>query len=216
MPPAAVAVRGSAQVLAHLVEQELISLQSQDLRKLDELVTVRLQYLVAQLWEQGWQPLDLLHVVHKAGPRLAPVIAAVITSQAKAVHALSRAPQDWLNQLQVVADEAGELAAGKDHEASWLLVVAMCKSGLGLVEAWVEIITVAGLLSELPVLELIAPPPSEWGKAVDRASSDPDSARDRVLKRIRALLAKAEATDHAAEARNLYREGPGPDDAARD
>ncbi len=194
------AARGSAQGLAHLVEQELISLQSQDLRKLDELVTVRLQYLVAQLWEHGWQPLDLLHVVHKAGPRLAPVIAAVITSQAKAVHALSRGPQDWLNQLQVVADEAGALAARKDQEASWLLVVAMCKSGLGLVEAWVEIITIAGLLSELPVLELIAPPPSEWGKAVDRASSDPDSARDRVLKRIRALLAKAEATDHAAEA----------------
>ena len=192
--------RESAQGLAHLVEQELISLQSQDLRKLDELVTVRLQYVVAQLWEHGWQPLDLLHVVHKAGPRLAPIIAAVITSQAKAVHALSRAPQDWLNQLQVVADEAGPLAAGNDQQASWRLVVAMCKSGLGLVEAWMEIITVAGSISELPVLERIAPPPSEWGKAVDPVPSNPDSERGRVLKRIRALLAKAEATDHAAEA----------------
>jgi Protein of unknown function (DUF2786) len=192
--------RGSAQGLAHLVEQELISLQFQDLRKLDELVTVRLQYIVAQLWERGWQPLDLLHVVHKAGPRLAPIIAAVITTQAKALHALSRAPQDWLNQLQVVADEARELAPGSDQQASWLLVVAMCKSGLGLVQAWLEIITVAGLISELPVLERIAPPPSEWGKAGDRVAADPDSERTRVLKRIRALLAKAEATDHAAEA----------------
>jgi hypothetical protein len=192
--------RGSAQGLAHLVEQELISLQSQDLRKLDELVTVRLQYIVAQLWERGWQPLDLLHVVHKAGPRLAPIIAAVITTQAKALHAWHRAPQDWLNQLQVVADEARELAAGNDQQAGWLLVVAMCKSGLGLVQAWVEIITVAGLISELPVLERIAPPPSEWGKAGDRVAADPDSERARVLKRIRALLAKAEATDHAAEA----------------
>jgi len=192
--------RGSAQGLAHLVEQELISLQSQDLRKLDELVTVRLQYIVAQLWERGWQPLDLLHVVHKAGPRLAPIIAAVITTQVKALHALNCAPQDWLNQLQVVVDEARELAAGNDQQAGWLLVVAMCKSGLGLVQAWVEIITVAGLISELPVLERIAPPPSEWGKAGDRVAADPDSERARVLKRIRALLAKAEATDHAAEA----------------
>src|SRR5829696_7215839 len=127
--------RGSAKGLAHLVEQELISLQSQELRKLDELVTVRLQYIVAQLWEPGW-----------------------------------------------------------------LLLVAMCKSGLGLVQAWVEIITVAGLISEVPVLERIAPPPSEWGKAGDRVASDPDSERARVLMRIRALLAKAEATDHAAEA----------------
>jgi hypothetical protein len=192
--------RGSAQGLAHFVEQELINLQSQDLRKLDELVTARLQYAVVQLWEHGWQPLDLLHVMYKAGPRLAPTIAAVITNQANAVHGWSRAPQDWLNQLQVVADEAGELAAGNDQQATWLLVVAMCKSGLGLVEAWVDIITVAASISELPVLERIGPPPSEWGKAVDRVISDSDSERDRVLKRIRALLAKAEATDHAAEA----------------
>jgi hypothetical protein len=182
--------RGSAQGIAHLVEQELISLQSQDLRKLDELVTARLQYAVVQLWEHGWQPLDLLHVMYKAGPRLAPIIAAVITNQANAVHGWSRAPQDWLNQLEVVADEAGELAAGNDQQASWLLVVAMCKSGLGLVEAWVDIITVAASISELPVLERIAPPPSEWGKAVDRVTSDSDSERDRVLKRIRALLAR--------------------------
>jgi hypothetical protein len=54
------------------------------------------------------------------------------------------------------------------------------------------------LISEVPVLERIAPPPSEWGKAGDRVASDPDSERARVLKRIRALLAKAEATDQAA------------------
>src|SRR5688500_9077022 len=112
----------------------------------------------------------------------------------------ARETQDWLNQLQVVADEARELAAGNDQQASWLLVVAMCKSGLGLVQAWLEIITVAGLISELPVLERIAPPPSAWGNAGDRVAADPDSERARVLKRIRALLAKAEATDHAAEA----------------
>jgi Protein of unknown function (DUF2786) len=192
--------RVSAQYLARLVEQELISLQSQDLRKLDELVTARLQYVVAQLWEHGWQPLDLLHVVHKASPQLARIIAAVITNQAKAVQAFSRAPQDWLNQLRVVAEEAGELTAGNDQRTTWLLAAALCKSGLGLVEAWVKIITVAGSISELPVLERIAPPPSEWGRAVDLAPSDSHSERGKVLKRIRALLAKAEATDHAAEA----------------
>ena len=89
---------------------------------------------------------------------------------------------------------------GTISKPGWLLVVAMCKSGLGLVQAWVEIITVAGLISELPVLERIAPPPSEWGKAGDRVAADPDSERARVRKRIRALLAKAEAPDQAAEA----------------
>jgi Protein of unknown function (DUF2786) len=195
--------RGSAELLAHLVEQELISLQSEGLRKLDELVTARLRYVVAALWEQGWQPLDLLHVVHKSSRQLAPLIASVITDHAEAVRAMRRAPQDWLNQLRVVGEEAGELAAGNDQRTTWLLAAALCRYGLGLVEAWVDIITVVRLISELPRLELIAPPPSEWGKAVDPAPFDSASDRGKVLKRIRALLAKAEATDHPAEAESF-------------
>jgi hypothetical protein len=192
--------RASTQLLAHLVEQELISLQSDALRKLDELGTARLRYVLAGLWEHGWQPLDLLHVVHKSSPRLAPLIAAVITDQAEVVRAMQQAPQDWLNQLQVVAEEAGELAGGNDQRTTWLLAAALCRSGLALVEAWVDILTVVRLISELPRLELIAPPPSGWGKVVDLAPFDPASERGKVLKRIRALLAKAEATDHPAEA----------------
>jgi hypothetical protein len=188
------------QVLALLVEQELIGLQSDGLRKLDELMTLRLRYLVAALWEQGWQPLDLLHVVHKSSPRLARVIAAVATEQAAAAGTLSRAPHDWLNQLRVVAEEAGELAPASGQRATWLLAAAICKSGLELVDAWVDIIAVVGSISALPRLERIAPPPSEWGKATRVAPADPGSERGRVLKRIRALLAKAEATDYAAEA----------------
>ena len=49
------------------------------------------------------------------------------------MHALSRAPQDWLNQLQVVADEAGPLAAGNDQQASWRL---------GIPPTWIEVSTV--------------------------------------------------------------------------
>jgi hypothetical protein len=195
--------RASGRPLIHLVEQELIGLQYEDLRELDELVTVRLRYLVAALWEHGWQPLDLLHVVHKSSPRLAPLIASVITDQAEVVHALRRAPHDWLNQLRVVAEEAGELAAVNDQRATWLLTAAWCRSGLRLVEAWVDVITVARSISELPRLEQIAPPPSAWAKPVDRAPVDPASERAKVLRRIRALLAKAEATDHPAEAESF-------------
>jgi Protein of unknown function (DUF2786) len=195
--------RASAQPLLHLVEQELIGLKYEDLRKLDELVTARLRYLTAALWEHGWQPLDLLHVVHKSSPRLAPLIASVITDQAEAVRARGRAPQDWQNQLRVVAEEAGELAPVNDQRATWLLAAAWCRTGLGLVEAWVDVITVARLISELPRLEQIAPPPSAWEKAVDLAPVDPISARGKVLRRIRALLAKAEATDHPAEAESF-------------
>jgi uncharacterized protein DUF2786 len=192
--------RAPAQVLPALVEQELISLQSEGLRKLDELVTLRLRYAVASLWEHGWQPLDLLHVVHKASPRLARVIAAVILDQAAGADALRRAPQDWVNQLRIVAEEAGELAPASDQRAGWLLAAASCKCGLGLVEAWVDIITVAHSVTALPTLGRVAPPPSEWGQATKVAHFDPGSERGKVLKRIRALLAKAEATEYPAEA----------------
>src|SRR5215216_6383962 len=121
--------RASGQLLAHLVEQELISLQSAGLRNLDVLVTARLRYVPAALWEHGWQPLDLLHVVHKSSPRLAPLIAAAITDQAEVVRAMQPAPQDWLNQLQVVAEEAGELAAGNDQRTTWQLAAALRRSG---------------------------------------------------------------------------------------
>ena len=58
----------SAQPLVHLVEQELISLQAEGLHRLDELVTARLRYVVSALWEHGWQPFDLLHVVAQVKP----------------------------------------------------------------------------------------------------------------------------------------------------
>jgi hypothetical protein len=189
-----------APVLALLVQQELIGLKSQDLRKLDELATLRLRYVVAGLWERGWQPLDLLHVVQKASARLSRVIAAVITDQAATSRALDRAPQDWLDQLRVVAEEAGELTSAGDQRTTWMVADATRKSGLGPVEAWVDIITVAGVISELPILEQITPPPFQWGKATSLPHPDLGSERGKVLKRIRALLAKAEATDYAGEA----------------
>jgi Protein of unknown function (DUF2786) len=193
--------RARAPLVKHVVEQELVSLQLASLHAMDELITRRLLMAVAALWEHGWQPLDLVHVVRKAIPRSAQLIAAVITEQARAVGAEGRAPREWLDQLRAVAEEAGDFAPPRTGQHRWLLIETMTRLSYGLVDAWADVVVLAGLVSDLPMLEQIAPPPSSWGtRAATSSPSEPDSDRHKLLNRIRALLAKAEATSYAAEA----------------
>jgi hypothetical protein len=179
-------------------------LQPADLKLMDELITGRLYSLVSSLWEHGWQPLDLVHVVRKAVPRSVQQIAAVITEYARAAGVEGRAPREWHNQLKAVAEEAAELtqfAAGHDP---WSLIETMTRAGYRLLDAWAEVVVLAGHVASLPILEAIAPPPSAWGKPAARSSvAEPDSERHKLLNRIRALLAKAEATPYAAEAESF-------------
>jgi len=171
---------------------------------MDELITGRLYALVTSLWEHGWQPLDLVHVVRKAIPRSAQHIAAVITEHARSAGADDRAPREWRNQLRAVAEEAAELTPfGAGHDP-WLLIETMTRAGYRLLDAWADVVVLAGQVASLPILEAIAPPPSAWGKPVARSSvTEPDSERHKLLNRIRALLAKAEATPYAAEAESF-------------
>jgi Protein of unknown function (DUF2786) len=200
--------RAAGPLISQVVEQELVSLQPGALRLMDELITGRLYSLVTSLWEHGWQPLDLVHVVRKTIPRSAQVIAAVITEHATAVSAADRAPQDWLDQLRAVAEETVELATelgppGPRHDR-WSLVEAMARAGYRLADAWADVVVLANYVAGLPVLEQIAPPPSAWGRpARNPSSAQSDPERHKLLNRIRALLAKAEATPYAAEAESF-------------
>jgi Protein of unknown function (DUF2786) len=175
---------------------------------MDELITDRLYALITSLWEHGWQPLDLVHVVRKTLPRSTQVVAAVITAHAQAVSAADRAPQDWLDQLRAAAEEAPDLATelappGPRHDR-WLLIKTMTRAGYRLVDAWADVVVLASYVAGLPVLEQIAPPPSAWGRPVRNSSSaESDSERHKLLNRIRALLAKAEATPYPAEAESF-------------
>jgi hypothetical protein len=193
--------RARAPLVKHVVEQELVSLQLACLHVMDELITGRLFALVTALWEHGWQPLDLVHIVRKAIPRSAQLIAAVITEHASAVGVETRAPREWLDQLRAVAEEGGEFASPRTRQDRWLLVETMTRLSYGLVDAWADVVVLAGVVADLPMLERIAPPPSAWGtRAGNSPRQEPDSDRHKLLNRIRALLAKAEATSYAAEA----------------
>ena len=150
---------------------------------------------LADTWERGWQPADVVHAARKeATTASVPLVVALIAEHARHTDAAARAPETWLGQLR----ELGVPAAGDPG------VVRAWARGEGRppADAWRIVLRLAGLLRTTARLEVLVPPPSRWGAAVRRdAGSAPDDAR--VLRRIRALLSKAESTEFPEEAEAL-------------
>jgi hypothetical protein len=162
----------------------------------DGVVADLLLGALQRLWEHGWQPADAVHVVQRQGTqRLARLAVAVIAEEARVARAPSRAPQEWLDQLTAI----GALS-GRDRA-----VLAGWARGerLDAVDAWRDVLVLLGRLTRLPALQELGAPPSRWGQQPPRRPTGPSSADGRVLRRIRALLTKAESTDFPDEAEAL-------------
>ncbi len=162
----------------------------------ERLIVGELMARLATAWEHGWQPRDLRHAASRRPGTAENLMATLITEQARVVGAGRRAPQAWREQLDLIAEVAVP-AAGDWLPVTTLLAVRGTEAG-----AWAEVFGLVKMLAELPPFSPLLPPPSRWGRAAaaeTRAGARGDE-RDRLLNRIRALLAKAEATEHAAEA----------------
>ncbi|HWJ53633.1 MAG TPA: DUF2786 domain-containing protein [Propionibacteriaceae bacterium] len=183
--------------LSLVVADELATQDFASRDLMDEMASMRVRQSLVAAWEHGWQPLDLVHFVRRSRARLAPLLGAAVTAQARAVHAEQRAPQAWLDQLGAVAEEALPAAPGGSGDR---LVRSVLGQGM-LVDVWTDLVQLLEMLTTLPVLEQLVPPPSAWGRPTARSRPDDDaSERGRLLNRIRTLLAKAENTEFAAEA----------------
>jgi hypothetical protein len=190
--------------LALRVEDWLLS-HSDDMRRtLDDQMTLRFVAVLSSLWEHGWQPADLVHVSERVGGRGPALIAALVTEQARRTDAFERAPASWVSQLRAAERRATTLGAGP-RSADFRCADLLAGAGVTLVDAWVTILRLAALLEQVPALPQLLPPPSAWEKQRTRRAnlSTADAARERMLSKIRALLAKAEATTYAAEAEAL-------------
>lgn len=161
----------------------------------DTRITGMLVDGVRTLWENGWQPADLGHVVGRQGTaRQNRLATAIIAAEAAAAGATDRAPAEWQAQLSALIGpsrtDAPAVSAWRHAEQ------------LPATEAWRTLLGLVRLLADLGPLQQLAPPPSEWGRRP--ASRTTASAADsRVLGRIRSLLAKAESTGFAEEAEAL-------------
>jgi hypothetical protein len=187
-----------ASAVSLLVADELIAHDPAGLAEMDALASMRLRQSLVARWEYGWQPADLVHVVRRSRSRLVPLLATAILAQLRAAATVAPPPPSWQDQLRAVADEA--MTTGPEDTAD-RLVAAFAGSSRPLVDIWTDLVQLLVLLGALPALEQLLPPPSAWARGTGHSRPAEDgSERSRVLNRIRTLLAKAEATEFAAEA----------------
>jgi hypothetical protein len=186
-----------------------------------ELV-VRLPFAIAQVWTRGWEPADVVRYAgRKLGPARATLAAEAVVEQLAGYAAVTVDPrwQAQLSEFEVVRwwPPASSVAQARLEREGWVVAAP-------------ELLELIAFLLVLPGLERIGPPPGEYrpapgqegnggpgqaggadgvgrasgaggpGRADGRSGAPGRPVDERVLSRIRALLAKAEATTSEAEA----------------
>lgn len=158
------------------------------------LVVDQVLSMIRKAWECGWQPLDLVHATRRrASAQAAAWTARAVLIEADRSDALTRAPQEWADQLQALASRH-DPAGGADS--------LLAPGGRASVPEWVGALHVLDLLHKLPRCEQLLPPPSAWGQkqTATRPTFTGTEQQSRTLRKVRALLAKAESTEFPAEA----------------
>ncbi|WP_433341013.1 DUF2786 domain-containing protein [Streptomyces sp. CA-253872] len=150
------------------------------------LLTERGTALIGAAWRRGWEPADLARLVRRAlRPAHSLRYAALVREETRRYALL--APR-WKAQLADL--EAGNAAHARGAGSAG---DGIRGDRFGAAVASVELYR---LLFRVPAIEPVGPPPGT-------APSVPLRTGDRELTRIRALLAKAEATAYPAEAEAL-------------
>ncbi|HXH58210.1 DUF2786 domain-containing protein [Iamia sp.] len=173
------------------------------LRRLPPAVVVNaaqplVEATVAAAWTGGWQPAELeWHTRRVAGAGAASVLVAAV-----AADAVLRAGRDlhplWRAQLSELGITPPERPG---HVPSRWLHAAVGDGPDAGVEAVCDLVAATGRLPQLQVLLPVPGRPDITLDAVgDDAGAAPSGIEPRVLERVRALLAKAEATTFEAEA----------------
>ncbi|MFE4594432.1 DUF2786 domain-containing protein [Streptomyces laurentii] len=141
----------------------------------DAELTRRGEEFVRSLWARGWQPADLVRMARRelADEHVRLLADLVRTETAR----YERLPHRWQGQLDALDDLPAGPAGDRFSYATAVLELYR-------------------LLVRLPRLDAVGPVPGE-------ALPPPTAGEPRMLTRIRALLAKAEATPYPEEAEAL-------------
>lgn len=134
---------------------------------------------VRRAWDRGWHPADLVRFVrHELDERRAALAATLIAAETARYAEL---PPRWRQQLAELPAPVPRNRPDRFRYAGDLLELYR-------------------LLLRLPAIEPVGPQP---GAAADQLHRPPAADEPRMLTRIRALLAKAEATGFPEEAEAL-------------
>ncbi|MFD9750743.1 DUF2786 domain-containing protein [[Kitasatospora] papulosa] len=146
----------------------------------DEELHRRGEEFVRRAWARGWQPADVVRTVRRELDDAGAALAAALIEAETAGY--GQLPPRWADQLAAMPAPAPRNRPDRFTYASALLELYR-------------------LLLRLPAIEPAGPPPGT--AAGDPALRPPAAGEPRMLTRIRALLAKAEATGFPEEAEAL-------------
>ncbi|MGH3841177.1 MAG: DUF2786 domain-containing protein [Pseudonocardiaceae bacterium] len=152
--------------------------------------------LVTAAWQHGWSPEDLHQMARR---RLdAAGVSYLVDAIAEQTQRYAKAtiPPRWLEDLRQID---ARVWWQPDQTGGHLLQWAR-RQGTRLVDALATVIEVLALLLTLPVLPRIGPPP---GFAATGTATPHRGVDQKMLARVRALLAKAESTTFPEEAEAL-------------
>jgi hypothetical protein len=160
--------------------------------EVDPALSAAIADAVARLARGGWQPAELHRAVVRRGGTDRPLLGqAVVDAVAGLLRRYDRRTVDerWLSQ----ADELGAKVwwSADAHYVSELTA----RRRLDRVSVVDDLVGLLVVLAELPAIEVLVPPPGSAKKLPKSTRVD-----ERLLDRVRALLAKAESTGYPAEA----------------
>ncbi|MGW0431124.1 DUF2786 domain-containing protein [Micromonospora sp. NPDC003197] len=186
--------------LADQVERRLDQLTVEDPALVDSVLADAFQRAVGRLWQRGWLPADLVRVVRRRhGNRAADLVIEQITAQLRGYPAAT-VPQRWQDQLREWGITVGA-ATTTDHR----LTAWSGRQRLDRSEALRDAVHVLAVLTRLPEIGRITPLPGTPRPGTLAAGSAQAGIplTERVLGRVRGLLAKAESTEFPQEAEAL-------------
>ena len=160
--------------------------------ELDVAADLAMNEAISAAWKHGWQPSDLHEIAcRKLKPAEIRYLDEAIVSESRRYAAATMHP-DWRADIARLSGTVGA-AAQPPQMRRW------AEANVDRREALAVVLKLLNLLGRLPVLEVLLPLPGEH-RYTATAVSDAD---EKALGKVRALLAKAEATEFPDEAEAL-------------
>jgi len=149
--------------------------------------------LLAMLWANGWQPTEVVRQVHRLADRVAAeLLTLAVLADDGQRDPSSRDPR-WISQIESLQRTSGATTPTVGWYRRWASTDPVSRSRIDASVTLFQALTKLG-----PIHCLIPPPGSDRVDAVSLHEHQHES--DPVLELVRALLAKAESTEFAAEA----------------
>ncbi|MGL4304877.1 MAG: DUF2786 domain-containing protein [Mycobacteriaceae bacterium] len=188
---------------------------AQNEQRASVLASQQLTNSLHNLYDNGWQPMDLVHTARlKQPPPITKLVIAAVLKNADATEAKSRAPKAWKNQLASIIelDPTTTKRYTRLDPNGIFLIEWLTSSGknsyLEANDQWLDLLALLGQWQQLPACPLLISPPSSWPATgteypLDSVEQLRNEANSKTINKIRGLLSKAESTNFPEEAETL-------------